>query len=150
VLYLHWGQDGHRGGSEHSVGQRFFPGELQIFGFNADLYKNLSHAFGHTNGAVGISVMIKEAERGTNKALSDIVHHARKVLYICLKLESAVSICSLFDREGLKERNAQAQKRTAQFCTLFTEFHVLCFFNAAAAAFGRGVQLQSYRKQTSH
>ena len=76
---MHWGQNGQRGGSEHSVGSKFFPGELQIFGFNADLYKNLSHAFGNPSGAVAIAVMIKEAERGVNGALSDIVQYARKV-----------------------------------------------------------------------
>lgn len=77
-MYLHWGQDG-LSGSEHSVGQRFFPGELQILAFNADLYKNLSQAFGQPSGVVALAIMIKEAERGINSELSGLVKYAGKV-----------------------------------------------------------------------
>lgn len=81
-LYLHWGLPDEPGGSEHSIDGHFFPGELQLLGFNADLHKNLSDASREPHGLVGIAVLIDQPENGerkVNKALTKIVRSAEKV-----------------------------------------------------------------------
>ncbi|TRY73896.1 hypothetical protein TCAL_07770, partial [Tigriopus californicus] len=62
------------GGSEHLIDGRRFPGEIQILGYNADLYENLSLAVQHPNGLVGISILMEigdlsnpEIRRMTNR-----------------------------------------------------------------------------------
>ena len=43
ALFLHWGRGpGHTGGSEHSVSHMTWAGEIQIYGYNTQLYSNLS------------------------------------------------------------------------------------------------------------
>ena len=59
----------------------FFPGELQMLGFNSVLYRNLSEALNHAHGTVAVSVMIGETdrERTANRAVKAITAHVKKV-----------------------------------------------------------------------
>ncbi|XP_034251201.1 carbonic anhydrase-related protein 10-like [Thrips palmi] len=59
--YIHYGtHDGQ--GSEHRVGGQAFPGELQLYGFNAELYHNMSEAQHKSQGIVAISLMLQIGE----------------------------------------------------------------------------------------
>ena len=42
-MYFHWGEPG-RPGAEHTVNHQQFPAEIQIYGFNTQLYSNLTVA----------------------------------------------------------------------------------------------------------
>ena len=43
ALFLHWGRgQGGSGGSEHSINHMSWAGEIQIYGYNTQLYSNLS------------------------------------------------------------------------------------------------------------
>ncbi len=59
----------------------FFPAEIQLMGFNSELFDNLSQALGKPHGAVGIAVMVQETERldAVNDAFRLITQHLRKV-----------------------------------------------------------------------
>ncbi|XP_053201309.1 carbonic anhydrase-related protein 10-like [Panonychus citri] len=57
-LYIHFGRTDSVG-SEHRIDGIPFPAELQIIGYNSDLYRNSSEASRKTNGLVGISVLIQ-------------------------------------------------------------------------------------------
>ena len=59
-IFLHWGRgEGAPGGSEHSVSGQSWPGELQLYGYNSQLYSNLSQAQELPGGVVGVSVMLQ-------------------------------------------------------------------------------------------
>ncbi|CAB4056849.1 unnamed protein product [Lepeophtheirus salmonis] len=55
-------------GSEHSIDGKAFPAEIQLYGFNAHIFKNLSEAVHHPHGVVGVSILVQEAERGASPA----------------------------------------------------------------------------------
>ncbi|XP_077559134.1 carbonic anhydrase-related protein 10-like [Haemaphysalis longicornis] len=57
-LRLHFGRTDDRG-SEHSVSGFVFPAELQILGYNCDLYANVSEARQRAQGLVALAVIIK-------------------------------------------------------------------------------------------
>jgi len=57
-IFLHWGSRD-KAGSEHSINHHSFPAELQIFGYNSDLYPNISVARKSVRGLVAISLMIQ-------------------------------------------------------------------------------------------
>ena len=84
-LYFHWGPSsaasGGETGSEHSLDEAFFPGELQMLGFNSVLYRNMSEALNHAHGTVAISVVIRETDRDStaNRAIKAITAHVKKV-----------------------------------------------------------------------
>ncbi|XP_066908130.1 carbonic anhydrase-related protein 10 [Halyomorpha halys] len=46
-------------GSEHTINGQSFPAELQIFGFNSQLYSNFSEAIQRAQGIVAISVLLQ-------------------------------------------------------------------------------------------
>jgi len=60
-LFLHWGREGSSsvGGSEHSVNHQSWPGEIQIYGYNSQLYSNLTQAQEMPGGVVAVSVMLQ-------------------------------------------------------------------------------------------
>ncbi|CAG0881439.1 unnamed protein product [Darwinula stevensoni] len=61
-LHIHYGtSDGV--GSEHTISGYAFPAEIQIFGFNANLYQNFSEALTKSQGVVGIAIMLQEGEQ---------------------------------------------------------------------------------------
>ena len=53
---LHWGE-GAAGGSEHSVGGRGAALELQLLGYNGQLYPRHTTAARSPNGVVGVAVL---------------------------------------------------------------------------------------------
>jgi len=52
---------------------------LQLYGYNAHLFTNLSEAVHHPHGAVGVAIMVQESDRMGNKALKHITSHLNKV-----------------------------------------------------------------------
>ena len=86
-MFLHWGSRNENdengvSGSEHAINGHFFPAEIQLYGFNADLFHNLSQGMMQPNGAVGVVIMIQESDRATNRGIKTILSHLKKV--ICL------------------------------------------------------------------
>ncbi|XP_076352218.1 carbonic anhydrase-related protein 10-like [Tachypleus tridentatus] len=57
-VHLHFGSS-EEFGSEHSVAGQTFPAEVQILGFNSDLYRNISEAETKSHGIVGIAILIQ-------------------------------------------------------------------------------------------
>lgn len=57
-MFFHWGEKG-GAGSEHTVAHHSFPAELQLYGFNSQLYNNLSVAREFPGGVVGVAVMLQ-------------------------------------------------------------------------------------------
>ena len=82
-MFLHWGSKDESGegalGSEHAINGHFFPAEIQLYGFNADLFHNLSQGMMQPNGAVGVVIMIQESDRGSNRGIKTILSHLKKV-----------------------------------------------------------------------
>ena len=54
---------------------------LQLYGYNAHLFTNLSEAVLHPHGAVGVTIMVQESERSGNKILRHITSNLNKVLF---------------------------------------------------------------------
>ena len=46
-------------GSEHSINHHSFPAEVQIYGYNSDLYPNMSMARQSVRGVVAVSLMVQ-------------------------------------------------------------------------------------------
>ena len=105
-MFIHWGNgDDDKAGSEHSINGRHFPGEIQVsvsvsclfsknkltvarnclqfYGFNAELYSNLSEAVLHPYGAVGVAIMLQmvPGDRGSNPGLKPVTAQLKKVIY---------------------------------------------------------------------
>ena len=82
-MFLHWGSKDESGegalGSEHAINGHFFPAEIQLYGFNADLFHNLSQGMMQPNGAVGVVIMIQESDRESNIGMKAIMSHLKKV-----------------------------------------------------------------------
>lgn len=57
-IILHWGKDG-QPGSEHSINHHSFPAEVQVFGYNSDLYPDMEAARKGVRGLVAISLMVQ-------------------------------------------------------------------------------------------
>ncbi|TGZ55776.1 hypothetical protein CRM22_010321 [Opisthorchis felineus] len=67
-------------GSDHRIDGRSSPGELQIFAYNNELYKNSSQASNHPNGLAAVSVFFKLGNT-SNKDLVGIVAAAEKTIF---------------------------------------------------------------------
>lgn len=88
-MYLHWSPDSRTSsratlyGSEHSVNGHFFPAEIQLYGFNAHLFNNLSEAMLQPHGVVAVSIMIQESDRAQQETngLKAITSHLKKVVF---------------------------------------------------------------------
>ncbi|XP_026470096.1 carbonic anhydrase-related protein 10 isoform X2 [Ctenocephalides felis] len=78
-IYIHYGTDNHQG-SEHQVQGYKFPGEIQLYGFNKELYHNMSEAQHRSQGIVGISLMVQIGDT-PNPELRIITSTFGKVLY---------------------------------------------------------------------
>ncbi|KYQ50016.1 Carbonic anhydrase-related protein 10 [Trachymyrmex zeteki] len=78
-IYIHYGMDdGH--GSEHRINNYAFPAEIQVYGFNAELYHNMSEAQHKSQGLVAISLMVQLGET-LNPELQIITSVFNKVIY---------------------------------------------------------------------
>ncbi|XP_055297178.1 carbonic anhydrase-related protein 10 [Sitodiplosis mosellana] len=78
-IYIHYGIENSQG-SEHKIHGYHFPGEIQLYGFNKELYHNMSEAQHKSQGIVGISVMVQIGET-PNAELRIITSTFNKVLY---------------------------------------------------------------------
>ncbi|XP_063912662.1 carbonic anhydrase-related protein 10 isoform X2 [Zophobas morio] len=58
-IYIHYGVENQQGGSEHHIHGYSFPAEIQFYGFNKQLYHNMSEAQHKSQGIVGISIMVQ-------------------------------------------------------------------------------------------
>ncbi|KAL7641988.1 UNVERIFIED_CONTAM: hypothetical protein RMT77_007862 [Armadillidium vulgare] len=65
-LYFHFGDLDDKG-SEHQIHGNSYPGEIQMYGFNAELYQNMSEARHGSNGIVGVSIMIQVSDDGNDE-----------------------------------------------------------------------------------
>ncbi|CAL8079523.1 unnamed protein product [Orchesella dallaii] len=65
-LYIHYGPEDVVG-SEHLIQGISFPAELQLYGFNVELYANLSDAQQKPNGVAAISIMIRVSDEDMMK-----------------------------------------------------------------------------------
>nr|XP_045591780.1 putative carbonic anhydrase-like protein 2 [Procambarus clarkii] len=59
---LHFGERDQQG-SEHLLDNKAFPAELQLYGYNSQLYRNFSQASAQVYGVVGIALLIQVGER---------------------------------------------------------------------------------------
>lgn len=57
-FYVHYGSSDHSG-SEHTISGYSFPAEIQLYGYNSELYHNMSEAQQKAQGTVGISIMVQ-------------------------------------------------------------------------------------------
>lgn len=72
-----------------------FPAELQLYGFNAHLFGNLSEAIRSPHGAVAVAIMVQETDRDrdANAALARIAKHFDKV-------DTAIDLVSILQDRG--------------------------------------------------
>ena len=63
-VIFHWADRGSQDGSEHSINHHSFPAEVQIYGYNSDLYPNMSVAREEVRGLVAVSLMVQQEEAG--------------------------------------------------------------------------------------
>ncbi|KAF8791600.1 Carbonic anhydrase-related protein 10 like protein [Argiope bruennichi] len=57
-ILLHYGRTDDKG-SEHTISGHAFPAELQILGYNNQLYDSMAEAMPKTQGVVGVAVMVQ-------------------------------------------------------------------------------------------
>ena len=85
-MFLHWSGDSDSnaegGGSEHQINNHSFPGEIQLYGFNAHLFSNLSEAVLHPHGAVAVAIMLQVSNRDSNKGIKPLTAQLKKVFFI--------------------------------------------------------------------
>ncbi|XP_042889525.1 uncharacterized protein LOC122264600 [Penaeus japonicus] len=64
-VQLHFGSKDHLG-SEHTVNSTSFPAEIQIYGYNSQLFSNFSDAVSRAHGIVAICIMIQGYPRSSD------------------------------------------------------------------------------------
>lgn len=79
-LSLHFGRENNRG-SEHTIDEMQFPGELQLYAYNSQLYTNWTEAKKEPNGIAAISVFIVLAKNSNqaNPALKHITNSLKNI-----------------------------------------------------------------------
>ncbi|XP_046744140.1 carbonic anhydrase-related protein 10 isoform X1 [Diprion similis] len=78
-IYIHYALDNNHG-SEHRINNYAFPAEIQIYGFNAELYHNMSEAQHKSQGLVAVSLMVQLGDT-PNPELRILTSTFNKVLY---------------------------------------------------------------------
>ncbi|ESN96351.1 hypothetical protein HELRODRAFT_68435, partial [Helobdella robusta] len=78
-VIFHVGKDD-RDGSEHSIQNVSFPAEIQLVGYNSDLYGNLSQALSSTNGVVIIALLVQINASG-NSEVEKITQHVDQLIF---------------------------------------------------------------------
>ncbi|KAF3424697.1 hypothetical protein E2986_13587 [Frieseomelitta varia] len=78
-IHLHFGLDD-RTGSEHTVDGHAFPAELQIFGFNSQLYNNFTDALQRAQGIVAVSLLLQVGDL-SNPELRIFTEQLDKIKY---------------------------------------------------------------------
>lgn len=79
-ISLHFGRENNRG-SEHTIDQMQFPGELQLYGYNSQLYANWSEAKREPNGIAAISmfIVLAKSSNQANAALKHITNTLKNI-----------------------------------------------------------------------
>nr|XP_046918388.1 carbonic anhydrase-related protein 10-like [Dermatophagoides farinae] len=90
-LHIHFGLvDSY--GSEHLISGFQFPGEIQLIGYNSDLYENYEEASTKPNGLVGIAIFLKQESKSSagieilTSQLNHIVYRGQKTAIKSLSL----------------------------------------------------------------
>ncbi|XP_037087204.1 putative carbonic anhydrase-like protein 2 [Pollicipes pollicipes] len=78
-IHIHFGTN-NRTGSEHKIHGYTFPAELQLYGFNSELYKTMAEALHRPQGIVAISIMV-QIGKTTHKELEKITGCLHQVQY---------------------------------------------------------------------
>lgn len=87
-ITLHYGRENSRG-SEHTINGFQFPGEIQLYAYNSQLYANWSEAQHEANGLAAIAVLIALAEN-SNQVNSQLKHITNVLKNITYKGKSQV------------------------------------------------------------
>ena len=93
-MFFHWSDSETNGGSEHKINNYSFPAEIQMYGFNAHLFSNLSEAVLHPHGAVGVAIMVQVSDRGSNVGLKPLTSQLKKVIP-CPQIEHLIVLCTV-------------------------------------------------------
>ncbi|KAH9416414.1 Carbonic anhydrase- protein 10 [Dermatophagoides pteronyssinus] len=90
-LHIHFGLvDSY--GSEHLISGFQFPGEIQLIGYNSDLYDSYADASTKPNGLVGIAIFLKQETKSSpeieilTSQLNQIVYRGQKTIIKSLSL----------------------------------------------------------------
>ncbi|XP_076168448.1 carbonic anhydrase-related protein A isoform X2 [Ptiloglossa arizonensis] len=92
-IYIHYGMENDHG-SEHRIDNYAFPAEIQVYGFNAELYHNMSEAQHKSQGLVAISLMVQIGEtlhpelQIITSVFSKVIHRGDAVAVNHLSLKS--------------------------------------------------------------
>ncbi|KAL1491295.1 hypothetical protein ABEB36_011913 [Hypothenemus hampei] len=78
-IHLHYGLND-QFGSEHSISGYSFPGEIQIFGFNSQLYSNYSEAVHKAQGIVVVSLLLQMGDL-SNPELRILTEQMEKIKF---------------------------------------------------------------------
>ncbi|KAK8720611.1 hypothetical protein OTU49_013206, partial [Cherax quadricarinatus] len=78
-VQLHFGSKDYMG-SEHTVNGTSFPAEIQIYGYNSQLFHNFSDAVSKAHGIVAVCIMIQISSQG-NPELSILTDAMEKIRY---------------------------------------------------------------------
>ncbi|XP_049826123.1 carbonic anhydrase-related protein 10 [Aethina tumida] len=78
-IYIHYGTENQQG-SEHHIHGYSFPAEIQLYGFNKELYHNMTEAQHKSQGIVAISLMVQIGDT-PNPELRIITSVFNKVQY---------------------------------------------------------------------
>lgn len=91
-IVIHYGKNDSKG-SEHLIDGIHFPGELQMYAFNSQLYAGWSEAESRPNGVAAVSVLLMTADHQSK------VSRGVKLLTEALKVSSSRgnSLSSMFD-----------------------------------------------------
>ncbi|CAL1284931.1 unnamed protein product [Larinioides sclopetarius] len=80
-IHIHFARSDEKG-SEHLIAGYQFPAELQIYGYNSDLYQNISEAIAlqKNQGLVGISILLQTGDL-SNSELRIITSQLHKIVH---------------------------------------------------------------------
>lgn len=80
-IHFHYGNSDERG-SEHTLGGKAFPAEIQLVGYNSELHNNLSEAIElrESSGIVAISIMVQLGNT-SHPELRHITSQLHKIIY---------------------------------------------------------------------
>lgn len=116
-LHIHYGRSDDRG-SEHTIAGKPFPAELQIFGYNSDLYANMSEAveLRRSEGLVGISILLQLGDLSQSE-LRVLTGQLHRITYRGKQMRKSVekfasSCCMVHNNKSYIQTTTNLQKGT--------------------------------------